>query len=33
MAANAWYESPEYHAISHLSRDNTDGIAVITDGK
>jgi len=32
-AAQAWYESPEYQAISHLRTDNTDGIAVIAEGR
>ena len=32
-AAEAWYESPEYQAIRHLRTDNTEGIAVIADGK
>jgi uncharacterized protein (DUF1330 family) len=32
-AANAWYESPEYQAIKHLRTDNTEGVAVISDGK
>jgi uncharacterized protein (DUF1330 family) len=31
-AAEAWYESPEYQAISHLRTDNTEGIAVIAEG-
>ena len=32
-AAEAWYQSPEYRAIKHLRIDNTDGIAVIAEGK
>ena len=32
-AATAWYESPDYQAISHLRTDNTEGIAVIAEGK
>jgi uncharacterized protein (DUF1330 family) len=32
-AARAWYESPEYQAIRHLRTDNTEGIAVIAEGK
>jgi uncharacterized protein (DUF1330 family) len=32
-AAHAWYESPEYQAISHLRTDNTEGIAVIAEGR
>ena len=32
-AAKAWYESPEYRAIRHLRTDNTEGIAVIAEGK
>jgi uncharacterized protein (DUF1330 family) len=28
----AWYESPEYQAISHLRTDNTRGIGVIAEG-
>ena len=32
-AAEAWYESPEYRAIRHLRTDNTEGIAVIAEGK
>jgi uncharacterized protein (DUF1330 family) len=32
-AAMAWYESPEYQAISHLRTDNTQGIGVIAEGK
>lgn len=31
-AAQAFYESPEYQAIIHLRTDNTEGIAVITEG-
>ena len=31
-AAQAWYQSPEYQAIKHLRTDNTEGIAVITEG-
>lgn len=30
--AMAWYESPEYQAISHLRTDNTRGIGVIAEG-
>jgi uncharacterized protein (DUF1330 family) len=32
-AAQAWYESPEYRAIKHLRTDNTQGTAVIAEGK
>ena len=32
-AAEAWYQSPEYQAIKHLRTDNTEGIAVIAEGK
>jgi len=32
-AARAWYESPEYRAIRHLRTDNTEGTAVIAEGK
>jgi len=32
-AAQTWYESPEYQAISHLRPDNTEGIGVIAEGK
>jgi uncharacterized protein (DUF1330 family) len=32
-AATAWYESPEYQAIIGLRTDNTEGIAVIADGR
>jgi uncharacterized protein (DUF1330 family) len=32
-AAKAWYESPEYQAIRHLRTDNTEGIAVIAEGR
>lgn len=32
-AAKAWYESPEYQAIRHLRTDNTEGMAVIAEGK
>jgi uncharacterized protein (DUF1330 family) len=32
-AARAWYESPEYQAIVHLRTDNTEGVAVIAEGK
>jgi uncharacterized protein (DUF1330 family) len=32
-AATAWYQSPEYQAISHLRTDNTEGIGVIAEGK
>ena len=32
-AAQAWYDSLEYRAIKHLRRDNTEGIAVIAEGK
>ena len=32
-AAEAWYESPEYQAIRHLRTDNTEGIAVIAEGR
>jgi uncharacterized protein (DUF1330 family) len=32
-AAKAWYESPEYWAIRHLRTDNTEGTAVIAEGK
>jgi len=32
-AAKAWYGSPDYQAIRHLRTDNTEGIAVITEGK
>jgi uncharacterized protein (DUF1330 family) len=32
-AAQAWYESPEYRAILHLRTDNSEGIAVIAEGK
>ncbi len=32
-AARAWYESPEYRAIRHLRTDNTEGVAVLAEGK
>jgi uncharacterized protein (DUF1330 family) len=32
-AAKAWYESPDYQAIMHLRTDNTEGIAVIAEGR
>jgi len=32
-AAQAWYESSQYQAIRHLRTDNTEGIAVIAEGK
>ena len=32
-AVKACYESPEYQAIRHLRMDNTEGIAVIAEGK
>jgi uncharacterized protein (DUF1330 family) len=32
-AAQAWYESPAYQAIKHLRTDNTEGIAVIAEGR
>jgi uncharacterized protein (DUF1330 family) len=32
-AARAWYDSPEYQAIVHLRTDNTEGVAVIAEGK
>lgn len=32
-AAKAWYQSPEYQAISHLRTDNSEGIGVIAEGK
>jgi len=32
-AAQAWYESPAYLAIRHLRTDNTEGVAVIAEGK
>jgi len=32
-AAGAWYQSPEYQAIKHLRTDNTEGLAVIAEGK
>jgi uncharacterized protein (DUF1330 family) len=32
-AARAWYESPEYQAISHLRTDNTEGIGVLAEGR
>ena len=32
-AAQAWYESSEYQAIRHLRTDNTEGIAVIAEGR
>jgi uncharacterized protein (DUF1330 family) len=32
-AAQAWYESPEYHAIRHLRTDNAEGIGVIAEGR
>jgi uncharacterized protein (DUF1330 family) len=32
-AARAWYESPEYQAVRRLRTDNTEGIAVIAEGK
>ena len=32
-AAKAWYQSPEYQAISRLRTDNTEGIGVIAEGK
>jgi uncharacterized protein (DUF1330 family) len=32
-AAEAWYESPEYQAIKHLRTDNTEGTAVIAEGR
>ena len=32
-AARAWYESPEYRAIRHLRTDNTEGVAVIAEGR
>ena len=32
-AATAWYESPEYQAIKHLRTDNSEGTAVIAEGR
>lgn len=32
-AAEAWYESPEYQAITHLRTDSSEGIGVIAEGK
>lgn len=32
-AARAWYESPEYRAIRHLRTDNSEGVAVIAEGR
>ena len=32
-AAKAWYQSPEYRAISHLRTDNSEGIGVIAEGR
>ena len=32
-AAEAWYQSPEYQAIRHLRTDNTEGIALIAEGR
>jgi len=32
-AAQAWYDSPEYQAIVHLRTDNSEGAAVIAEGK
>jgi uncharacterized protein (DUF1330 family) len=32
-AATAWYESPEYQAIVGLRTDNSQGIAVIAEGR
>jgi uncharacterized protein (DUF1330 family) len=32
-AARAWYDSPEYQAIVQLRTDNTEGVAVIAEGK
>jgi uncharacterized protein (DUF1330 family) len=32
-AVEAWYQSTEYQAIKHLRTDNTEGIAVIAEGK
>jgi uncharacterized protein (DUF1330 family) len=32
-AVEAWYESPEYRAIRRLRTDNTEGVAVIAEGK
>lgn len=32
-AADAWYQSSEYQAIKHLRTDNTEGVAVIAEGK
>jgi uncharacterized protein (DUF1330 family) len=32
-AAQAWYDSPEYQAIVQLRTDNTEGVAVIAEGK
>jgi len=32
-AAQAWYESSQYQAIRHLRTDNTEGIAVIAEGR
>jgi uncharacterized protein (DUF1330 family) len=32
-AAQAWYESPEYQSIIHLRTDNTQGVAVIAEGR
>jgi uncharacterized protein (DUF1330 family) len=31
--AQAWYNSPEYQAIVHLRTDNSEGVAVIAEGK
>ena len=31
-AAEAWYESPEYQAITHLRTESSEGIAVIAEG-
>ena len=32
-AATAWYESPEYQAIKHLRTNNSEGTAVIAEGR
>jgi uncharacterized protein (DUF1330 family) len=32
-AARDWYDSPEYQAIAHLRTDNTEGVAVIAEGR
>ncbi len=32
-AARAWYDSPDYQAIVHMRTDNTEGVAVIAEGR